>query len=62
MHGYERGAYNDASSQISNFRTDQAVVDVILSMLTEIAEEGTLTEQQLWRNAGFIVGMLSKEK
>ena len=31
-------------------------------MLTEIVEEGTLTEQQLWRNAGFIVGMLSKEQ
>ncbi len=30
--------------------------------LLEIVEEGTLTEQQLWRNGGFIVGMLSKEQ
>ncbi len=62
MRSYERGACNDASSQTSNFRTDQAVVDVIRSMPTEIVEEGTLTEQQLWRNAGFFVGMLSKEQ
>ena len=43
-------------------RTDLAIVDAIRSMLTEIAEEDTLTEQQLWRNTGFIVGMLSKER
>jgi hypothetical protein len=62
MRSYERGACNDASSQTSNLRTDQAAVDIIRSILTEIAEEGTLTEQQLWRNAGFIVEMLSKEQ
>ncbi len=62
MYSREREACNDSSSQTSNFGTDQAVVDVIRSMLTEIAEEGTLTEQQLWRNAGFLFGMLSKEQ
>ena len=62
MRSYEGEACNDASSQTSNFRTDQAVVNVIRSMLTEIAEEGTLTEHQLWRSAGFLVGMLSKEQ
>jgi hypothetical protein len=31
-------------------------------MLIEIVEEGTLTEQQLWHNTGFIVGMLNKEQ
>lgn len=42
-------------------KTDLALVDAIRDFLTEIAEEGHLTEKTLRRNTGFIVGILSIE-
>lgn len=43
-----------------HLRTDLDVIEVIKGMLTEIAEEGNLSEQVLKRNTGFLLGMLSK--
>lgn len=42
-------------------KTDLALVDAIKGFLTEIAEEGHLTEQLLKRNTGFLIGILSLE-
>jgi hypothetical protein len=41
--------------------SDDALVEVIRAMLTEVAEEGHLTEQRLRHNAGFILGLLRSE-
>ena len=41
-------------------RTDMGLVEVIRSMLTEVAVESGLPEQQLRRSTGFIIGILSK--
>lgn len=38
--------------------SDEALVDAIRSMLTEVAVERGLSEQQLRRSRGFIVGLL----
>jgi hypothetical protein len=43
-------------------RTDLDLIDAIRGMLTEIAEEGHLTEQVLKHNTGFILGILSLGK
>jgi len=42
------------------FRTDIGLVEVVRAMLTEYAVEMGLTEQQLRRNTGFIMGILSR--
>ena len=38
--------------------SDEALVDAIRSMLTEVAVESGLSEQQWRRSTGFIVGLL----
>ena len=43
-------------------RTDLDFIDAIRGMLTEIAEEGHLTEPVLKHNTGFILGILSLGK
>ncbi len=43
-------------------RSDLDLIDAIRGMLTEIAEEGHLTEQVLKHNTGFILGILSLGK
>lgn len=42
------------------FCTDMGLVEVIRAMLTEYAVEMGLSEQQLRRSTGFIIGILSK--
>lgn len=42
--------------------TDLDLIDAIKGLLTEIAEEGHLTEYVLKRNTGFILGILSLGK
>jgi hypothetical protein len=57
MSGYEEAqlpCFRDCK-----LRTDLALVDAIRGFLTEIAEEGRLTEQLLKRNTGFLIGILS---
>lgn len=41
--------------------TDMALVEVIRAMLTEVAVEMGLSEQQLRRSTGFIIGILSRK-
>ncbi len=41
-------------------RTDVSLVDVIRGMLTEYAVEMGLSEQQLRRSTGFIIGIMSR--
>jgi hypothetical protein len=41
-------------------RTDMGLVEVIRAMLTEVAVEMGLSEQQLRRSTGFIIGILSR--
>jgi len=41
-------------------RTDIGLVEVVRAMLTEYAVEMGLTEQQLRRSTGFIIGILSR--
>jgi hypothetical protein len=41
--------------------TDMGLVEVVRSMLTEYAVEMGLSEQQLRRSTGFIIGILSRE-
>ena len=56
--GYEEAQlpwYHDCK-----FKTDLALVDAIKSFLTEIAEEGQLTEQVIKHNTGFIIGILGR--
>jgi hypothetical protein len=40
--------------------TDLGLVDVVRAMLTEVAVEMGLSEQQLRRSIGFIIGILSR--
>ena len=59
MSGYEEAqlpCFRDCK-----LRTDLALVDAIRGFLTEIAEEGRLTDQLLKRNTGFLIGILSLE-
>jgi hypothetical protein len=42
--------------------TDFDLIDAIKGMLTEMAEEGHLTERVLKHNTGFILGILSLGK
>jgi hypothetical protein len=42
-------------------RTDFDLIEAIRGMLTEIAEEGHLTEHVLKHNTGFLPGILSLE-
>ena len=41
-------------------RTDMGLVEVVRAMLTEVAVEMGLSEQQLRRSTGFIIGILSR--
>ena len=41
-------------------RTDIGLVEIVRAMLTEVAVERGLSEQQLRRSTGFIVGILSR--
>ncbi len=41
--------------------TDLGLVEVVRGMLTEYAVEMGLSEQQLRRSTGFIIGILSRE-
>jgi len=41
-------------------RTDMGLVEVVRAMLTEYAVEMGLSEQQLRRSTGFIIGILSR--
>ena len=41
--------------------TDLDLIEAIKGMLTEIAEEGNLSERVLKHNTGFILGILSLE-
>ncbi len=55
--GYEEAhepTYTDCK-----IRTDTSLVEVIRAMLTEVAQEGNLSEQQLRQSTGFIIGILS---
>lgn len=55
--GYEEALspyYNDCG-----FQTDLDLIEAIRGMLTEIAEEGHLSEQVLRSNTGFLLGLLS---
>ncbi len=40
--------------------TDLGLVEVVRDMLTEVAVESGLSEQQLRRSTGFIIGILSR--
>jgi hypothetical protein len=43
-----------------SIHTDMGLVEVVRAMLTEYAVEMGLSEQQLWRSTGFIIGILSR--
>lgn len=43
-----------------SIRTDMGLVEVVRAMLTEYAVEMGLSEQQLRRSTGFIIGILSR--
>ncbi len=43
-----------------SMRTDTGLVEVVRAMLTEVAVERGLSEQQLRRSTGFIIGILSR--
>ncbi len=49
---------NDPYYADCEISSDEALVDVIRCMLTEVAVESGLSEQQLRRSTGFIVGLL----
>ena len=42
------------------FRTDLGLVETVRAMLTEYAVEMGISEQQLRRSTGFIIGILSR--
>lgn len=42
------------------FRTDMSLVETVRALLTEYAVEMGLSEQQLRRSTGFIIGILSR--
>jgi hypothetical protein len=44
------------------FVTSLTLIDTLKGMLTEIAEEGHLTERVLKHNTGFLLGLLSLGK
>ena len=54
--GYEEA--NEPRYRNCGLRTDLDLVEVLKGLLTEIAEEGWLTEQLLKRQTGFIIGIL----
>ena len=43
-----------------SIHTDLRLVEVVRAMLTEVAVERGLSEQQLRRSTGFIIGILSR--
>ena len=43
-----------------SIRTDMGLVEVVRAMLTEYVVEMGLSEQQLRRSTGFIIGILSR--
>ena len=43
-----------------SIRTDTSLVEVVRAVLTEVAVERGLSEQQLRRSTGFIIGILSR--
>lgn len=43
-----------------SIRTDMGLVEVVQAMLTEVAVEMGLSEQQLRRSTGFIIGIMSR--
>ncbi len=54
--------YEEAFSpyfQDCSLETDRDLAEAVKGLLTEIAEEGWLTERCLMRNLGFLLGMLS---
>ena len=57
--GYEEA--NEPRYRDCRLKTDVDLVEALKGLLTEIAEEGWLTEQLLRRQAGFIIGILSLE-
>ncbi len=54
QNGYEEALFPYFSD--CRFRTDLDLIDAIKGMLTEIAEEGHLTEYCLRHNTGFLFG------
>jgi len=42
-----------------SIQTDMGLVEIVQAMLTEVAVERGLSEQQLRRSTGFIIGILS---
>lgn len=57
--GYDEA--NEPRYRDCRLKTDLDLVEVLKGLLTEIAEEGWLTEQLLRWQAGFIIGILSLE-
>ena len=43
-----------------SIRTDLGLVEIVRAMLTEVAVERGLSEQQLRHSTGFIIGILSR--
>ena len=41
-------------------RTDMGLVEIVRTMLTEVSVERGLSEQQLRRSTGFIIGIMSR--
>ena len=41
--------------------TDMGLIEVVRAMLTEVTVESGVSEQQLRRSTGFIIGILSRE-
>jgi hypothetical protein len=59
-----KAGYQEARSpHLADYRinTDATLVEVIRAMLTEVAEEGHLTEQRVRQSTGFILGLVSLE-
>ncbi len=44
-----------------HIRTDLSLVETVQAMLTEVAVESGLSDQQLRKSTGFIIGILSLE-
>ena len=57
QNGYEEALLPSFSD--CGLHTDLVLIEAIREMLTEIAEEGHLTEQVLKHNTGFLLGILS---
>lgn len=56
--GFEEAQESDYSD--CSICTDTGLVEVIRAMLTEVAVERGLSEQQLRRSTDFIIGILSR--